>query len=220
MLIAEEEIRYVPPYRPILKSAGHVVTYIWQHTLSLRQLLEFIHIHYPLLQADCTGMGDKRKIERLSVAVILCQLLGVKAQIGHLPNGEPFILGENTLKISISHSGHIYALSLSTHPHGMDVEQWGEKALQVRHKFLHPDEELLLTCYYPALHTTERTATMLWSAKEAAFKAFNIPHLFVTDISLQFLDANTLLASTPNHSQSLTIRFSPYPSVVHTLAIL
>lgn len=150
-----------------------VVPYLWQHCLGPTALSDLAHIYYPLLHfEDFDSLSKKRMVERLSVSMIAAQIIGCQTRILHSDTGAPY-LPEDSLCISVSHSHNVYALSLSTEKHGIDVEQWGNKAYKVRKHFLQPDEEFLMTDLSSILGGVERAATMLWSAKESAYKFLN-----------------------------------------------
>jgi phosphopantetheinyl transferase len=72
-------------------------------------------------------------------------------------------------QFSISHCGDYAAVIISESMRvGIDVEIPAPKVLRVQHKFLHPDEQAMLSRWGTS-HQTEWT-TLIWSAKEAMFK--------------------------------------------------
>lgn len=186
--------------------------YIWEHTFTKSELLELAHIHAPQLPLDSyIQLKSKRLIERLSVDLLLHQLLGYTKPLAHEKNGRPY-LPESNLELSVSHSGNTYALSLSAYHHGFDIELWDTKALRVASKFLSSKEQTLLT--HSLSNSPAKAATLLWSAKEAAYKYFNINGLqLLKDMDLSFLATNKLQVLLPFHNmyaQVIYIESSQY----------
>lgn len=186
----------LPTYRPTRERDTVVV--VWTHTLPLQELAQLV--------SGCEGDGAtdgseapdgraKRQKERMSTQILLDRLTGGKMMLHHEASGRPYLtrctetegLTEETY-ISISHTGSHYAIALSTTPIGIDIEQWGEKALRIGRKFLAPEEQA--TFLSPdfigeaGLVTPARCATLLWSAKEAAFKLWHDRTLTVSNILL------------------------------------
>lgn len=218
MLISEDELRYLPPCN--LKDCGRAcVAYLWQHGHSERQLTDYARIHYPL--TDCEKflrLKGKRLKERLSVEMLAKQLFGQNAEIGHERSGKPSV-NLADVEISVSHSYNIYGVSVSRLRHGMDIEQWGEKAWRVREKFLSEEEEAMLPAFRPLL-TREQAATLLWSAKEAVYKAYD--HLtsdFKNGIALRKMDghSNFLLATLPLEGRDAEVEYAIYPTCILAL---
>lgn len=214
MLIPEDELRYLPHFQ-VDENIQTCTTYLWQHCHTEHSLLDYAHIHYPLMAWEKFSMlKGKRLKERLSVEMLAKQLLGQKAEIRHEPNGKPFVSLKN-IEISVSHSFNIYAISLSRQRHGMDIEQWGKKALRVREKFLSQEEEPLLSAFVTL--TREQAATLLWSAKEAVFKAYDYPGLdFKDDINL-WIKGKSLQAQLTKYGKKAEIEYTIYPTCIHTL---
>lgn len=213
MLFFEEEIRYLPKCH-LPKS--EILTYLWQHNLSRNQLLDYTHIHYPLTNWDSIlNLNDKRLKERLSALILLKQLFGQQATVEHLPNGKPFV-NIPKIEISISHTYNIYGVSISRLPHGMDIERWGSTAWKVREKFLTIEEEKLIDLL--KTFTKEQVATLLWSAKEAVYKAFDYPSLdFKKDINLSLIDEkHTLFAYLPQYGRKARVSYRIYPNCIYT----
>lgn len=216
MLIQEEELRYLPAF-DIKKTESVVVPYLWQHCLGPTALSDFAHIYFPLLHfEDFDNLSNKRLIERLSVSMLAAQVVDSRTRILHADTGAPY-LAEGGLHISVSHSNHIYALSLSAAKHGIDVEQWGSKAYKVRKHFLQPDEEMLMTELTSKLGGMDRAATLLWSAKESAYKFLNDKQAFLlSDIHLYAADERLLMVDFPNHNMQASIEYVCYPHCIQT----
>lgn len=218
MLISEEELRYLPPCD--LGYCGRAcVAYLWQHGHSERQLMDYARIHYPLTACEkFSQLKGKRLKERLSVEMLAKQLLGQRTEIGHEQSGKPFVNLEK-VEISVSHSYNIYGMSISRMRHGMDIEQWGHRAWRVREKFLSKEEEAMLATFRPLLGR-EQAATLLWSAKEAVYKAFDRPEPdFKNGIVLRRAEghSNFLLAALPFDGREAEVEYAIYPACILAL---
>lgn len=109
-----------------------------------------------------------RKLEWLSVRVLLYQLLGEVKTICYEPSGKPY-LEDRSFFISISHTKGYVAVILSAEKEvGIDIEQYGQRIHKVAHKFMREDEEA-------GLYNDESTWALLlhWSAKEVMFKCMD-----------------------------------------------
>ncbi|RYY64710.1 MAG: 4'-phosphopantetheinyl transferase superfamily protein [Chitinophagaceae bacterium] len=97
----------------------------------------------------------------------------------------PF-LEDEAYHFSISHCGPYAAAIVSTrHRVGIDIEIPVEKVQRIRAKFIAPEEE---TCLYglQAQMPPVWNATLVWSAKEAAFKWYGAGQVdFRRDMSIQ-----------------------------------
>lgn len=218
MLISEEELRYLPPCD--LEGGGRTcIAYLWQHDHSERQLIDYARIHYPLaVREKISRLKGKRLKERLSVEMLAKQLLGQRTEIRHKHGGKPFVNLED-VEISVSHSYNIYGVSISRLRHGMDIERWGAKAWRVREKFLSEEEETMLTAFRPLL-TSEQAATLLWSAKEAVYKAFDQPEPdFKNGITLRKAEGHPhlLFAELASERGKAEVEYTIYPACILAL---
>ena len=113
--------------------------------------------------------SERRKIEWLSVRVLLYFMLKEDKQIGYSSEGKPF-LTDDSFFISISHTkGYVaVVLGLPGREVGIDIEQYGERVRKVAHKFMREDEQ-------PSVFRGTDTWSLLlhWSAKETMFKCLN-----------------------------------------------
>ena len=217
MIVFEEELRYLPRHRQEDGSSPATV-YLWQHFRSVSQLRDLACIHFPLLQLSAyEGLADKRFVERISVDMLACTLCGPTARLLHSANGRPY-LQQGEWEISVSHTAHTYALSLSRHAHGMDIEAWGNRALRIAGRFLHPAELDLLHNLPP--YTPEQAATLLWSSKEAAFKRFSAHGAqVISEVHLTAIAPHRLLATLPALQLQAQVVCVPYPHCVCTYCI-
>lgn len=110
--------------------------------------------------------SERRKMEWLSVRVLLYSMLCEDKEIGYTPEGKPY-LTDHSYFISISHTkGYVAVMLGSAAPVGIDIEQYGQRVHKVSDRYIRPDE-----------HTVEGdngdvTWSLLlhWSAKETIFK--------------------------------------------------
>jgi phosphopantetheinyl transferase len=80
---------------------------------------------------------------------------------------KPF-LEDEAYHFSISHCGDYAAAIVSTGKRvGIDIEIPTDKILRIEHKFLHPEERLMVR---PGIEERTKHLTLLWCCKEAMFK--------------------------------------------------
>ena len=109
--------------------------------------------------------SERRKIEWLSVRVLLYFMLKEDKQIGYSSEGKPF-LTDDSFFISISHTkGYVAVILNPKTTVGIDIEQYGKRVHKVFDRFIRPDEQVEAyqgdTTWGGLLH---------WSAKETVFK--------------------------------------------------
>lgn len=102
--------------------------------------------------------------------------------IEYLSNGKPIV--NNTSKhISISHSKNYVSFAAAKHKIGIDIEEFNERILKVRSRFLSENEQKLFN------QNSIQDLTILWSAKEALFKLNDDSGLdFKTDLIITSWD--------------------------------
>jgi 4'-phosphopantetheinyl transferase len=108
---------------------------------------------------------DFRKIEWLSVRVLLREMTGQELSIVYNGNRKPFIKG-NSYNISISHSNQLSSILLSkNHKVGIDMEYMSHRISKISHRFMNVKEQVTtdedLKRYHLYIH---------WCAKEALYK--------------------------------------------------
>jgi phosphopantetheinyl transferase (holo-ACP synthase) len=106
-----------------------------------------------------------RRLEWLSVRILLYILLGEEKKIMYCTNGKPY-LSDYSYHISISHTrGYAVIILSSVTEVSIDIEQYGERIRRVAHKFMHDDEQ-------PSIYFNSDVWSLLlhWSAKEVMFK--------------------------------------------------
>lgn len=128
------------------------------------------------------GVGSHhRRLELGAEQVLLADILGPDATIGHDADGAPRVEGHPSLHISISHSRDMLALAIDPHrPIGIDIETPRPNLRRVAPRFLTPDE-LGRT---RSLHDLLRA----WTAKEALFKVAGHRGVTLIDMPLPRVD--------------------------------
>lgn len=114
--------------------------------------------------------SPRRKMEWLSVRVLLHVLLKEDKQIAYSPDGKPY-LTDHSFYISISHTkGYVAVILSSAPPVGIDIEQYGPRVRRVFDRFIRPDEQI-------ETYLGDTTWSMLlhWSAKETVYKCMESP---------------------------------------------
>ena len=87
--------------------------------------------------------AEHRRLEWLSVRVLLFTLLGEEKEIAYYPSGKPY-LADKSASISISHTrGYVSVIIGEAGKEvGIDIEQYGERVHKVAHKYMRADESL------------------------------------------------------------------------------
>ncbi|MEG1005490.1 MAG: 4'-phosphopantetheinyl transferase superfamily protein [Bacteroides sp.] len=141
---------------------------VWKMDESVEELLALLPTREPYEDGLERFTALHRKLEWLSVRVLLYQLLGKTVEIGYEPSGKPYLV-DHSYFISISHTKGYVAVILSTVSEvGIDIEQYGPRIHKVAHKFMRDDE--VATPY-----NDDSTWPLLlhWSAKEVMFKCMD-----------------------------------------------
>ena len=138
---------------------------VWKITEGLDDLLSRISLN----EEDRSKLDRfaflPRKLEWLSVRVLLNEMTGRNFRIIYNGNRKPFIKG-NLYRISISHSRDLTAILLSSDKHvGIDLEFMSHRINNLAYKFINEEEYITrdkdLRKYHLYIH---------WCAKEALYK--------------------------------------------------
>lgn len=129
-------------------------------------------ISYDLWERLTQVTSSTRRNEMIAAELLLQQVLGINVRLIHRKGGSPKLADYPHIGISISHTRDYVAIALSSQSRriGIDMELPSPRALQVAEKFLDANERRFLDHPKP-----ETMATLLWCAKEAAFKYASIP---------------------------------------------
>jgi len=137
----------------------------WEITEKLEDLLSRLILEPEESEKVSRFRSHDRKLEYLSVRVLLNNMLGRRTLIVYDKTNKPFIKG-NLWQISISHSGKLTSILLSkTKKVGIDLENMSHRISKISHKFINPGELITddpdLRRYHLYIH---------WCAKEALYK--------------------------------------------------
>ncbi|MGE0089536.1 MAG: 4'-phosphopantetheinyl transferase superfamily protein [Bacteroidales bacterium] len=125
--------------------------------------------------------NHQRKLEWLSVRVLLNSLTDKDSRIVYGPERKPY-LHHNSHNISISHSKELTAILLNKKRRvGIDLEFMSDKVLRIAEKFMRPEElesiDKTQEIYHLYLH---------WCAKEALYKICDKVDInFVTNLKIE-----------------------------------
>lgn len=138
---------------------------IWDITENYEELLSKVILLKEEQDLLSSFGRDFRKIEWLSVRVLLREMTGQELSIVYNGNRKPFIKG-NSYNISISHSNQLSSILLSkNHKVGIDMEYMSHRISKISHRFMNVKEQVTtdedLKRYHLYIH---------WCAKEALYK--------------------------------------------------
>ena len=138
---------------------------IWKITEDLEKLLSNITLTREELETLERFTYTPRKIEWLSVRVLLKAMTNNALSIYYNGNRKPFIKG-NSHYISISHSRDLTSILLSREKKvGIDLEYMSHRINSISHKFINENDSITsdeeLRKYHLYIH---------WCAKEALYK--------------------------------------------------
>ena len=109
--------------------------------------------------------SERRKMEWLSVRVLLYSMLQEDKEIVYSSEGKPF-LSDHSFYISISHTkGYVAVMLASFTPAGIDIEQYAQRVHKVSDRYIRSDEQT-----EPYQDDMTWGLLLHWSAKEAVFK--------------------------------------------------
>ena len=149
---------------------------IWKTEESFQSLLDLLPHENFYKQGLLNFSSEHRRMEWLSVRVLLFTLLGEEKMIAYYPSGKPY-LQDNSFSISISHTyGYVAVIIAPSEKQvGIDIEHYGERVHNVATKYMRADE---ITSLYDGVATW--SLLLHWSAKEVMFKCLDTP-----DVNLQ-----------------------------------
>lgn len=140
---------------------------VWKMNESLDELLSLLpDARRKACEANLVRFTSAhRKIEWLSVRVLLYTMLLEDKEIGYSPEGKPH-LTDHSYFISISHTkGYVAVILSSGRAVGIDIEKYGTRVHRVVDRFIRPDEQI-----EPYQEDTSWSMLLHWSAKETIFK--------------------------------------------------
>lgn len=187
---------------------------VWHVTETVDELLALLPDDEPVRdEAEARFQSECRILEWTAVRVLLYDMLDRQVPILYHDNGAPYLPEYENLDISISHTKGYVAVALAERGEiGIDIEQMGEKAERVRHKFVRDDEQ------------ADSLVKLLlhWSAKETAFKVLHrnkvdfLKHLRVLPFELQDEGSFSLQESRTDAEMVMKIDYKVFPDFVLT----
>lgn len=188
---------------------------VWKMEESVEELLALLPHPEEYEEGLLRFTASHRRLEWLSVRMLLYRLLGESKNIEYEPSGKPY-LGDRSFFISISHTKGYVAVILSGEAEvGIDIEQYGQRIHKVAHKFMREDENA------DAYHGDTAWGLLLhWSAKEVMFKCMDTAevdfreHLHIDLFELQKQGAMTAQEYRTGKQRHFQIHYQIHPDFV------
>lgn len=138
---------------------------IWEIKEDFDTLFSRLNLDKKEIETLNSFKNGARKVEWLSVRVLLNELTGKNSKIVYNEEHKPF-LHDNSFNISISHSNKLTSVLLSTEKRvGIDLEFMSHRIKHIAHKFINDKEVIILDKEKDGLHLY-----IHWCAKEALYK--------------------------------------------------
>ena len=158
---------------------------VWRMSESIDELLALYALRPHERRPFEAFRNDRRRKEWLTVRVLLAALLGPDVVIDYMESGKPFLRG-STMFVSITHTIGYVGVRLGLQPVAIDMEYISNRVLRLIPRFVSSRE-----MKYVDENNKVASALIIWSAKEALFKRFDIPDLlFEEHISVRSLVVN------------------------------
>lgn len=135
---------------------------IWQ----IAETEAFFMENYQLNSIDLLDIQniklESRRLEKWACRAALGALVGSNTiDVTYTSNGQPL---HSKGFISFSHTKNFALVAWSVHPIGIDIEKITPRILNLKHKFMNPQESIHFDPKSP------KDITLIWSAKEAIYK--------------------------------------------------
>ena len=167
--------------------------------------------HYPRVERR-----ERKASEETAIGVMLRALLGEAQSFNraHDATGRPFLPSKPEVSLSLSHAESCAALLLTPsflRP-GVDVETYRPQLYAVASRYL-TEAEWEKGCRLAPQLTELELRTLLWSAKETAFKVFGPSDASLHNFVLETLtpQEQTLCLRYPREETELVIRYELRP---------
>ena len=164
--------------------------------------------------------AEVRRMEYVSVRVLLKALTGKEFHILHYPSGKPY-LEEGEYNISISHTKGYVAIAV--HPTaevGIDIEYFSQRVEKVASRFINKIEAGCVDKYTDQSYTN--MLLLHWSAKETAFKLMNaseidfLEHFTINPFHYSQKGSFTLAESRTLCNHHYDVHYMVHPAFVCT----
>jgi 4'-phosphopantetheinyl transferase len=138
---------------------------VWEITEEFDELFSRVNLIPEEIDIVNGFLNDHRKLEWLSVRVLMNELLEKDNRIVYNGHRKPF-LADNSHKISISHSRKLTSILVSKNRRvGIDLEFMSHQIDHISHKFINEKERITKDLSKKRLHLY-----IHWCAKEALYK--------------------------------------------------
>ena len=155
---------------------------IWEINESIHDLKSKVVLSEDSLKLLNQKKSEIHKKQFLAIKNIFNFLCIDDKDLKYNKSGQPFF--SQNIKLSISHSGNYAALITSDHNVGIDIEKISDKAMKIKHKFLH------IELNYPQ-ELNNQISLVYWNIKESIYKAMGIMGVdFKKNILVLPLDIN------------------------------
>lgn len=165
--------------------------------------------------------SERRSVEQRAVELILSELLGESTpRRGYDAQGRPILLDYPDRFLSISHTEGHAAVLLTPSPNGtpgVDIETYRPQLYDVASRYLHPDEWERIQVTSPL--TELQLRSLLWSAKETAYKVFNPPGASLLSFTATELRPDELILAYPQAGTQLRIGYQLRPDYLFTYGV-
>ena len=156
------------PLRDHIFLEGNIQVFTWQ----IEESLEDLKSNMLLSTVDQKRLNMRKSVHHQKGFLATRKLIlhaGIdSATVKYNPNGAPFL--DSGKHLSITHSKTQAGIAVGDHSLGFDIEEYHLKIQNIAPKFLHKDEYYAIESLNPI-----ETLTRIWTAKEALYKALNIP---------------------------------------------
>ncbi|MFK8161685.1 MAG: 4'-phosphopantetheinyl transferase superfamily protein [Lewinella sp.] len=141
---------------------------LWHITETEDWLRENVHLFPEEQEAMALIKGEGRRKEFLAARILLHYMSGrsTRGELYKDDAGKPH-LRDSVFHVSISHTVNYAAAIAHPNPCGVDVQRIVPRIRRMANKFIGPGERLQLTPEHELLQLH-----LIWSAKEAMYKAF------------------------------------------------
>ena len=156
------------PLRDHIFLDGNIQVFTWQ----IEETLEDLKSNIMLSTVDQERLNMRKSVHHQKGFLATRKLIlhaGIdSATVKYNPNGAPFL--DSGKHLSITHSKTQAGIAIGDHSLGFDIEEYHLKIQNIAPKFLHKEEYYAIESHNPI-----ETLTRIWTAKEALYKALNIP---------------------------------------------
>ena len=182
--------------------------WVWKIEESEDELKQGVRFHSQLQKRLNTFKTGPKRVGVLAVQQLLLKAGINSYDMQHDANGIPRLPAHY---ISISHARGYAAIGVATVPIGVDVEYLREQVQSIKTKFVHTSEDF-------ARSTSE--LIQLWTAKEAVYKAAEIPGINLNQqLLVQPFEQRLAWVRHPLKKQSYSLYFFDLDQHKATVAI-